>query len=54
VKSIHARCLAVRTDATRTLVCGKSKGHTASVYPERRQHYDPSADVRWSNDKETP
>jgi hypothetical protein len=50
--SIHARCLAVRTGDGRTLVCHKSKGHTASQYPERRQHYDPSADERWSDDKE--
>lgn len=50
---IHARCCAVRTEPDRTLVCGKTAGHTGSIYPERRQHYDLSADVRWSDDKET-
>jgi hypothetical protein len=35
----------------RTLVCRKSAGHTGSQYPNAAAH-DPSADERWSDDKE--
>lgn len=52
--SVHAKCLAVSTEASRTLVCGRSKGHTASSIPERREHCDPSADEYWSDDKPAP
>lgn len=51
-RSIHAKCLAVRTEDSYTLICGKSKGHTASRDPERREHYDPSFDERWTDGKE--
>jgi hypothetical protein len=47
--SIHAKCLAVETIDGRTVICGKSADHDrpdASV--GRREHYDPSADMRWA------
>lgn len=47
--AIHAKCLAVSFEDGRTLICGKSKGHTASQLPERREHFDPDADERWSD-----
>lgn len=39
--SVHARCCAVSVQDGRTLVCGKSK-------TKHTEHYDPSADVRWT------
>jgi len=39
--SIHARCAAVAVKDGRTLVCGKSK-------TKHTEHYDPSADERWT------
>jgi len=32
-------------------ICRKSKGHTDSSDPERRGHYDPSSDERWSDEE---
>ena len=45
----HAKCLDTKQDDGCTLVCWKSKEHTKSSDPARREHYDPSADRRWSN-----
>jgi hypothetical protein len=47
---IHARCLAIGAKAGRTLICGKSPEHVHSTDAGRREHYDPSADERWSDD----
>jgi hypothetical protein len=43
-------CLATRTEDGQTLICWKSPGHITSRSAENREHYDPSADVRWSDD----
>jgi hypothetical protein len=45
-------CLATRTEDGRTLICRKSPGHVDSRSAENREHYDPSAEKRWSDDKE--
>jgi hypothetical protein len=49
MKSIHTRCYATTTRAGGTLVCHKSPEHTRSKDPRRREHYDPSADERWTD-----
>lgn len=33
-------------------ICRKSKGHTSSEDPARREHYDPSSEQRWADDKD--
>jgi hypothetical protein len=42
--------------ATRDLclatICWKSPGHVDSRSAENREHYDPDADVRWSDEEE--
>lgn len=35
----------------RTVVCAKSVAHRTSSSPDRRKHFDPSADVYWSDDE---
>lgn len=45
-------CLATRTEDGRRLTCWKSPGHVNSRGAENREHYDPSADVRWSDGEE--
>jgi hypothetical protein len=45
-------CLATRTEDGRTLICRKSPGHINSRSAENREHYDPSADARWSDNEE--
>ncbi len=49
MSSTHAKCLATTDRAGHTLICWKSPEHTASAKPERREHYDPSADERWTD-----
>jgi hypothetical protein len=49
---IHARCLAIGAKAGRTLICGKSPEHVHSTDAGRREHYDPSADERWPDEKD--
>lgn len=49
--STHAKCLAHRTAGGRTDICRRSKGHTASADPERRKHYDPSSEQRWTDEE---
>jgi hypothetical protein len=44
----HSKCLATTSREGRTLVCWKSPEHTSSAHPDRRKHYDPSADERWN------
>jgi hypothetical protein len=51
--SIHAQCLALRERQAGYDICRKSKGHTASADPQRREHYDPSSEQRWTDGKET-
>lgn len=46
----HPKCLAVSEDGA---VCYRSEGHTSSVIPERREHYDPDRDEMWTDDAET-
>jgi hypothetical protein len=45
---IHTKCLATTTEHGRTLVCWKSPEHIKSTDPARREHYDPSAERRWT------
>jgi hypothetical protein len=35
-------------------ICRKSKGHTASSDPAKREHYDPSSEQRWSDEEARP
>lgn len=49
--SVHAKCLAVSIEDGYTLICEKSKGHTDSRDPKRREHYDPSFDERWVDEE---
>lgn len=51
--SVHAKCLAVRREDDRTLICRKSEGHTRSTDPRFRTHFDPDADQRWTDKEET-
>jgi hypothetical protein len=52
MNSIHAKCLAVdTTPAGHFLVCAKSPEHVRSNDPARREHYDPSAEQRWTDEK---
>jgi hypothetical protein len=44
----HAKCLTTTTRDGQTLVCWKSPEHADSKDPDRREHYDPSADRRWT------
>lgn len=46
---IHAKCLATTTADGRALICWKSPEHTKSTDPQRREHYDPSADQHWTD-----
>lgn len=50
--SIHAKCATLGEIDGRTVICGKSKGHDESRDPKHREHYDPSADKRWTDDAE--
>lgn len=44
------KCLTVKIDDQgRTLVCWRSPEHNGSAIPERRQHYDPSAEEFWDD-----
>lgn len=45
---IHRKCLATTTRDGQTLVCWKSPEHVKSEDPAWREHYDPSADERWT------
>jgi len=45
---IHAKCLATETRNGHTLICWKSPGHDKSTDPQHREHYDPSAEERWT------
>jgi hypothetical protein len=45
-------CLAEHIEDGRKLTCRKCPGHVNSRSAENREHYDPSADVRWSDDEE--
>ncbi|MCX4826334.1 hypothetical protein OG883_42600 [Streptomyces sp. NBC_01142] len=45
----HARCLKTHTLNLRTLVCHKSPEHIHDKNPVVREHYDPSAEERWSD-----
>lgn len=44
-----AKCLASVLKDGRMLVCTKSIEHTSSGSSKRREHYDPSADERWTD-----
>lgn len=51
---IHAKCGAIgTTPAGHLLVCAKSPEHVRSNDPTRREHYDPSAEQRWTDEKES-
>lgn len=45
-------CLAERIEDGRKLTCRKSPSHTDNRNPLCHPHYDPDADVRWSDDEE--
>jgi hypothetical protein len=45
-------CLATRTEDGHTLICWKSPGHVDSKSAINREHYDPSAEKRWSDEEE--
>ncbi len=45
---IHGKCLATTSSDGRTLICWKSPDHDKSTDPKRREHYDPSAEERWT------
>ena len=44
----HSKCLATTSSDSRTLICWKSPDHDKSTDPKRREHYDPSAEERWT------
>lgn len=44
-------CLATREVDGRTLICRKSSEHTESSIPTRREHYDNSANERWTDEE---
>lgn len=46
---LKEKCLAVAIRDGRTLLCWKSPNHVDSTYESRREHYDPSADMRWTD-----
>lgn len=48
-QGVHAKCLAATTRNGRTLVCWKSPEHVDSKDSARHEHYDPSADERWTD-----
>lgn len=44
---VHAKCRAFATINGRDVICRKTKSHTNTTWSERREHYDPDAEVRW-------
>lgn len=51
---IHSKCLAFTDHDGRTLICGRSPEHIHHSDPERRKHYDPSADETWTEERSAP
>lgn len=44
------KCRAIKIlDDGSTLICWRSPGHTNATRPDRREHFDPSADKYWTD-----
>lgn len=43
------KCLTVKMDKGRTLMCWRSPEHVSASDPEKRRHYDPGANTYWKD-----
>lgn len=46
---VHAKCKTIADVDGRMVICSKSPEHIKSEAPEKREHFDHSADVRWTD-----